>query len=180
MVLNLSIIIIIFGIYIYVVYLIIILIFGINVYVCRRSWMEWGQSKITSYSESSLSAVAIVWWASSILSPILTKVRTYTVLTLYLHCTYTVLTTTVHVSVVYCVLYVHKRFTYYLTVIFAVRVRALYLLLYVCIYLYCTYTVRVSVLLLSLELFCNPFLFLHTLKICNVRLICFASIIFLD
>jgi hypothetical protein len=48
--------------------------------------MEWGQSKITSYSESSLSAVAIVWWASSILSPILTKVRTSNVPTRCIYC----------------------------------------------------------------------------------------------
>ena len=41
---------------------------------CRRSWIEWGQSKIVAYSESSLSAVAIVWWASSIVSPMVTKV----------------------------------------------------------------------------------------------------------
>jgi hypothetical protein len=58
--------------------------------------VEWGQSKITSYSESSLSAVAIVWWASSILSPILTKVRTYTVLTTTVH---VLITVRVHVPV---------------------------------------------------------------------------------
>ena len=91
----------IFGMYIYVFYLITILIFGMNVYAFRRSWVEWGQSKITSYSESSLSAVAIVWWASSILSPILTKVRTSNVLA---HCTY------------YCTcMYAHLHCSFYCT-----------------------------------------------------------------
>jgi hypothetical protein len=68
--------------------------------------VEWGQSKITAYSESSLSAVAIVWWASSILSPILTKVRTYAVRALVLYlllnvCIYLYRTLTVRVRALY-------------------------------------------------------------------------------
>ena len=84
--------------------------------------MEWGQSKIASYSESSLSAVAIVWWASSILSPILTKVRAYTVLTIVL------------------ILYVHLYMN--CSVPCTVCVQGLYTLLYVCLHwnTFCTCT----------------------------------------
>ena len=40
----------------------------------KRSWVQWLQSTLLLQTESTLSAVGVVWWASTIISPLVTKV----------------------------------------------------------------------------------------------------------
>ena len=47
---------------------------SIGYFTFFRTWMQWFNGKVLTHTECSFSAVAVVWWASTVISPFVTKV----------------------------------------------------------------------------------------------------------
>jgi hypothetical protein len=52
-----------------------------NIY---RTWFGWARNKVLTQTECTFTAVGVVWWASTVLAPFVTKVYTYIFVCIYL------------------------------------------------------------------------------------------------